>query len=390
MVVAVALVFTLVSGAPGDLQLDASVATLGRSRTLLPSRGPSTTTAEAMVMPRLAAGTAWSDVSAGVSYQPVLSAPDLTTSSTMDVLHVAEARGQLRLDGPWRLSGVAMGSRGTTDLLAESRRNPADLQTLTSTGTLTYRAVRGDLRLEGALDPRTSVVAAAGWFLDGGEDAASRAILPVQRGARAEGTLRWSATPLDRLDGRVAGTRADLLQRTTYLVEATGTWRRHLARTRDVWLGGGVVGADTQDPGTRRTRAYPALELGISDADPARGVSLQLVARTGAVIDRATGEAAPQLELVGSARWRLATAWALSTRTAAADSRLSAGDVRRLSAEHRLDWTATRSVVLGAGVFLDWQLAAAPGLPSVREGGVFVAAFADVTGHHPVRDGAAP
>ena len=390
MVVAMALVLTLVSGAPGDLQLDASVATLGRTRTLLPSRGPPTTTAEAMVMPRLAAGAAWPDVSAGVSYQPVLSAPDLTTSSTMDVLHVAEARGRLRLDGPWRLSGVATGSRGTTDLLAESRRNPTALQTLTTTETLTYRAARGDLRLEGALDPRTSVVAAAGWFLDGGEDAASRAILPVQRGARAEGTLRWSATPLDRLDGRVAGTRADLLQRTTYLVEATGTWRRHLARTRDVWLGGGVAGADTQDPGARRTRAYPAAELGISDADPARGVSLQLVARTGAVIDRATDEAAPQLEAVGSARWRLATAWALSTRAAAADSRLSAGDVRRLSAESRLDWTATRSVVLGAGVFLDWQLAAAPGLPSVREGGVFVAAFADVTGHHPVRDGAAP
>ena len=390
MVVAVALALTLVSGAPGDVQLDASVATLGRTRTLLPSSGPSTTIAEAMVMPRVAAGAAWPDVSAGVSYQPVLSAPDLTTSKTMEVLHVVEARSQLRLDGPWRLSGLATGSRGTTDLLAESRRSPADLKTLTTTGTLRYRTARGELRLEGALDPRTSVAAAAGWFLDGGEDAPSRALLPVQRGATAEGTLRWRATPLDRLDGRLAGMRADLLQRTTYLVEATETWRRHLARTRDVWLGGGVVGADTQDPSARRTRAYPAVELGFSDADPARRVALQLVARTGAVIDRATGEAAPQLEAVGSARWRLATAWALSTRAAAADSRLSAGDVRRLSAESRLDWAATRSVMLGAGLFLDWQLATAPGLPSVREGGVFVAAFADVTGHHPVRDGPAP
>jgi hypothetical protein len=123
--------------------------------------------------------------------------------------------------------------------------------------------------------------------------------------------------------------------------------------------------------------------------DPSRGVSRQLLARAGATIDRVTGEAAPQLEAVATSRWRLATAWALSARGAAARSVLSTGQVRRLSAESRLDWLATARVGLGAGLFLDWQLAGAPGLPSIQEGGVFVAAFADVTGHHPAR-GPAP
>ncbi len=387
---AVALAFALATGAPGDLQLDAAVGTLGRTRTTVPSAGPSSTVAEATVMPRVAAGIAGTELTAGLTYQPVLSAPDLTTRAAMDVLHAADARAELRLDPLWRLAGTAAAARGTTDLLTESRRSPTDLQTIPTTGTLTYRAARAELRLDGALDARTSVSTSAGWFLDGGEDAASRALVPVERGIRAEGALRWRATPLDRLDGRVAGTRATLLDRTTYLVEATTTWRRTLAATREVWVGGGAIGADTSDRGGTRARVFPAAELGLSQVSLPLRLSTQLLARAGATINRATGEAAPQLEAIGSARWQLATAWSLSGRGAVADARLSAGEVRRLSAETRLDWTATAHLLLGFGVFADWQLAAAPGLPSIREGGLFVAAAADTVAHHPPRQGAPP
>ncbi len=385
LAVAIALV------AAGDLQLDAGVATGARTRTALASGGPATTTAETTVEPRVGAALAGPDLGFAVGYHPLLRAPDLLTRGRFDVLHAADARAHLRLDPVWQLAALAAGARGRTDLLTESRRAPADIQTITTRQLIHYRSARADLRLEGAPDPRTTITASVGWLLDGGEDAASRALIPVERGVRGEGVLSWSATRRDRLQAHLNATGAEILDRTTAIGAITGTWRRRLTPRVEAWTGGGAIAAMMRDPTSgERREIIPSAELGIANTDARHEVAEELAVRLGATIDRATGAIARQLEAGATVGWAFARTWRLSGRGAAMWSRLSSGDVRRVSLETHLDWAALEHVTLGGGIYADWQRTASLGLPSFYEGGVFFSASAGTAGRGAARVGGAP
>jgi hypothetical protein len=372
-----AALIAVAAAAWGDLQLDAAVATGARTRTTLASGAPTTTAAEATVEPRVGAALAGPDLGVAVGYRPILRAPDLLTRDHFDVLHAADVRAQLRLDPIWQLTALAAGARGRTDLLSESRRAPADIETITTRQVVLYRSTSADLRLEGAPDPRTRIAASAGWFAGGGEDAASRALIPVERRVRGEGMLSWNATRRDRLVGRVDATGVEILDRKTAIAGITGTWRRQLTPQVEARMGGGAIGAVARDPaGADRRELFPSAELGIANADPRRALTEEFALRLGATIDRATGELAPQLEATATAGWAFARRWTLSGRGGATRSWLPSGDVSRVSIATHLGWVALEDVTLGGGVYADWQRTATPGVPSFYEGGVFVSASA--------------
>ncbi len=386
-----ALAIALALAAPGDLDLEAGVSSGGRTRTAAASGGSATTTAEATLAPRVSAALAGPDLGATVAYHPLLRAPELFTRSNVDVLQAGTMSARLRLDPAWQLAATAAGARGRTDLLTEGRRAPTNLETITTIQTLRYRSVRADVHLDGSPDARTTLTTSAGWFLDGGEDAASRAQFPVERGVRGEGVLSWSATRRDRLAARIDATGAELLGRTAGIAGLTGSWRRSLTPVVEGWAGGGAIGAVVRDPvAGQRGQVIPSAELGIARTDARHHLTAQVVARTGATIDRATGDVARQLETVATAGWGLARAWTLSAQGAATVVRLPSGDVRRLTAETHAVWAGIEHVTLGGGVYADWQRAAQPGLPSFYEGGLFVTVSADTAVRGPARDRPAP
>jgi hypothetical protein len=382
---AAALAIAMALAAPGELQLEAGVASVGRSRTTVQSGAPSTTNAEATLAPRISAALAGADASGALGYHPTLSTPDLLTRDEVSVLHAADARVQLRLDGPWQLGATAQGARGTTDMLTESRRVAGDLQTITARQQVRYRSARTDLRLEGSTDPRTRWTASAGWFTDGGEDAASRAAVPVERGVRGEAMLRWNATPRDLLGARLEAIGTEILDRTGAFAGLAGSWRRRLTPAFDGWVGGGALGTLDRRPGEDRRGIVPTAELGVSYAEARRDLYADVVTRLGAIIDRGTGDVARQLEAIGTARWAFAAAWTLSGSAAGNVVRTDPGDVRRVSLQTHLGWAATSHVTFGAGVYGDWQLAVAPGLPSFHEGGIFLMAAAETAARRPHR-----
>jgi hypothetical protein len=383
-VTAAPLALAVALAAPADLRLEAGVSSTGLARTTAQAGLPATSRAEALVTPWVAAALPGPDLGLAVAYRPILSDADVLSRRSLDVLHAGEARAQLRLAPPWRLSAAGNVARGTTDLLAEARRTPGELQTIPTTQLVSYRADRADLRLEGGLDPRTALEASAGWFLDGGEGPASRALVPVEEGLRARAGVRWNATPIDVLDGRAEGTRVQLLGLTDTLAEATAGWRRRVAPPLDAWARAGAIATLQRAPsGATRRGLLPALELGAGDGDPRRPLALLVVARAGAAVDRSTGYVGRQLEALGTARWRLAPLWTLSSRAGVSLIRLAAGDVRRVSAESRIEWRATPHLAVGAGLFGDWQLAAGPALPPIAEGGVLVALSADTVARGP-------
>jgi len=382
---AAALATALTLAARDDLQLEAGLLTVGRTRTSAPSGGPATTTTEAVLQPRVSAALTGPDVGVALAYRPRLFAPDLLGWDRPDVLHVADVRTTLRLDPAWGLAVVAEGARGTTDMLTESRRAAVpDLQTITTRQLVRYRSARADLRLDGGLGARTTLGASAGWFLDGGEDAPSRALVPIERGVRGDAALRFSATPRDQLEGRLDWTGTQLLARTTSLARLIGTWRRRVSPTLEAWAGGGAIGAVERQGGGTSRQVFPAAELGASDA--ARpNLSEELVARLGAYVDRGTGDVARQLEAVATVRWSFARAWSLSARGAAAARRTPAEEVRRVSFATFLAWAKVEHVTVGGGVYGDWQAVTATGLPSFYEGGLFLALSADTAAGAPPR-----
>jgi hypothetical protein len=223
-----------------------------------------------------------------------------------------------------------------------------------------------------------------GWFIGGGEDAASRALAPVERGVRAEGMLSWSATRRDRLVGHLDAIGAELLDRTTAIAAITGTWRRRFTPQVEGRMGGGALVGVMRDPASgERREIAPAAELGLANTDARRELFEDVAVRLGATIDRATGEVARQLEATAIAGWAFARRWTLSGRGGATWSWVPSGDVARVSLATQLGWAALEHVTLGGGVYADWQHTASPALPSFYEGGVFVSASAATAGRAP-------
>ncbi|GAO03661.1 TonB-dependent receptor [Anaeromyxobacter sp. PSR-1] len=392
MTAAAALALASLLAGAGELRLEPGLRLEGRGRQLSPRDGADDRTLEAFATPRAALlWLAAPRLRLGGSYAPRFRAPDLTRSSDVVLLHTGEARAELRPDAAWRLSAVASGERGTTDLLTESRTIGTELQTITTTRRLRYQAARAELGLEGRAGPRTELRVLAGAFLDGGEGAAAEATLPIQRGARAEATLTWALTRLDRLGLRLTGRGARLDRGpTSAIATADAIWRRRLARAVDAWAGGGVAGAYEDPRGDTASRdLLPSGEVGISHtpvapaapgaegeepvrATPTTALSTRLVVRLAPAIDRATGAADPQLEGTLDLTWPVTTRWSLSGAAVGAVARQSGSDTRRARLESQVQWAATSAVHLGLGVYASWQRAAVPSLPSFDESGAFL------------------
>jgi len=378
---------SLALGATGDLELELGVHGEGRTRTVAPRGGDSTTAAEAAASPRVGFALSGPDLALSGAYDARLSTPDLLTDQRLDVLHAAELRARLRASPEWRLTLLAAGALGTTDLLAENRRAAAaataaapatpaapGVTTLATTDVLHYRSARTELLAEGAPDGRTAVTANAGCFLDGGDGPRSRALLPTERGLLASAGMDWRATRLDRLGSRLSATALRFGEgQTAALAIVTGTWRRSLERALELWMGAGAIGAYQRQRGaSAQEELLPEAELGMQRGGARAADSEQLLARLDATVDRATGAVARQLEGSAIVRWVPATAWTLSGRGALAFTRQSLGSGRRGTGELRADWASVDGLLIGFGVYGDWQRTPAPAAPSFFEGGTFL------------------
>lgn len=386
----------------GELRLDAGLHLDGRGRVVSPHGGSADETLEALAMPHVAAEWILPDVRLAGSYAPRLRLPDLTRNTDLVVLHGAELRATTRPDAAWRLSAMARGERGTTDLLTESHQAGTELQTITTTSRLRYQAARGGLGLTGKLDARTALTLGAGAFVEGGDGPRAEAISPIQRGVRAEAGLGWIATRLDRLGLHFAalGTR---LERgpTSGVVSLDASWRRRFTRTVDGWLGAGAAGT-YEDPrgGVAERRLLPSGELGVSHTPPAPQptsgeegaparetpaprISSQAVVRLYPIIDRATGAVDPEVEASLRASWPVTPRWTLGANAIGAILRQSAGDSRLGRLEAQATWAANTWAHLGAGMYGSVQRATSPALPSFDEAGIYLSVDLDAPTQKP-------
>ncbi len=377
--------------AAGELRLDAGLHLDGSGRIISPGDGPEERTIEVGAVPRIAAEWIHPDFRLTGAYAPRLRVPDLTRRADLIVLHAADIGLTTRPDAAWRLHATARGELGTTDLLTESHQVGSELQTITTTSRLRYRAARGGLGLAGHLDPRTTLTLAAGAFVEGGDGPRAEVLSPLQRGVTAGAGLSWTASRLDRLGLQLSalGTRLDRGP-TSGTLTLDASWNRRFTRTVAGWAGAGVTGT-YEDPrgGVADRRLLPTAELGVSHTPPppestsgeegAPGreapslrISSQAVVRLSPVIDRATGAVDQQVEATLRAQWPITPRWSLGANAVGAVVQQSDGDSRRGRLEAQVTWAASTWAHLGAGVYGSVQRATTPLLPDFDEGGVYL------------------
>jgi len=372
--VAVAFAIAIAWAALGaDLRVDAGIRMEGRSRTNETRGLERVTTADVSTTARAALELVAPDFGLRALYTPTLRAPDVLTSTRPDVLHVAELRAQLRMLPTWSIVAAAAGQRGTTDLLAETRRRGTAPEAVPTTAQLRYASAGADVTLEGTADPRTTVRLTAGFSAGGGDDAASRALLPFERAVRAAAMVDWSATRRDVISAQGGAVAARFTgDREAGLALLTAGWRHQIDRTIAGRVRAGATASHDDTPSERARRTLvPSGEVGVAHAFERLHTAEDLAVRIGMAVDRVRGTVDPQLEAEASTRWSPTTTWSLAGRAVAALVRQDAGDARRGSLEVRVDWGVSRQTSVGLGLYGQWQRSPDPLLPSFVEGGAF-------------------
>jgi hypothetical protein len=395
---AAALALAALALGAGDVRLSAGLHLEGRGRLVSTVAGPDERTLEATAVPRL--GVEWfqPELRLDLGYAPRLRMPDLTRQADVTVLHALALGLATRIDRPWRFTASARGERGTTDLLTESRQAGAELQTITTTSRLRYRAARVDLGAAGRLDRRTELTLSAGAFAEGGEGARDEALHPLERGVRGEAGLSWIATRLDTLGLRLTALAARLERGPdSGVATLDASWRRRFTKTLAGWAGAGAAATyeDLRGAPVDR-RLLPTGELGVSHTPPPPPatseeegaprretpvfrVSSEAKLVLSPVIDRATGAVDQQLEATLRALWPFMPRWTLGASAVGGVVRQPEGDARRGRLEAQATWAARAWARLGAGIYGSAQRSRAPALPSFDEGGIYVSLELDAT-----------
>jgi hypothetical protein len=254
----------------------------------------------------------------------------------------------------------------------------SSVQLLANPVSVLYGSSRTDLTAQVSLSRRWLETSLLEYAAQGGLDAASRAILPLVFGPRAEATLRWTATRIDAFETKIAGAHSDaspgpcfnalltplpagtICEPTGDTLQLTETWRPTLSRHTEAWLGAGaaVVAARLYPAAPFDDATYPAVLAGFqyrSSVETLRTV-LRLDAqlapivdlRTGIVDDRAQGTLTLQLPLHD------VTATGALSGTRSVESLLSE-PVESVQGSFEIAFRVDPELSVGAGARYAWQ-----------------------------------
>jgi hypothetical protein len=367
-------VLCLVGAADDRVQLELRLDGEARTQSVATRDTRPRTRGSAEAIPNVALALGGPGLRLSLAYHPLLSTPDLFGGADLAVLHRLDARAETRVDRTWRAAALAAGSYGESDPVTDLWREVARLsQPIPTTATFRRFSAQGGLGVSAATSRRTTATLEARGFASGGTDAASRVLLPVQRGVSLDGALTWSASRRDSLALQLAATAARLAEATATSAVAVvfGTWHHRLARPLDSWAGLGVATTVEDRPGDVRRTVRPAAELGVAHTLERAGLSERLVLRAEPSIDRFSNSVDERLAASGSVDWAASRRWSLGAR-ARAERVLASAPTTLGGLEVRGGWRATERASLSAGFWGQWQHLERSELPSFFEGGTFL------------------
>lgn len=371
----VAAVVAMTPSEPGSF-VELGVRTETRSRVSRATALGTETALDVEVVPSVRLDVRGRTLAFSASYDPRLLATDLEEDGRVQVLHRAELAGTAYVTPVWRLRAAARGERGARELVQLVAPAAGGIDPVRTFSLLETEGGELALAAYGEPSPRWRLEASATGRIDGGADASSRALLPLQRTAIGTGALSWFATPRDALGVAGAASVAALEGGgRARIASGLATWRHALDRTWDLRLGAGAAWSETDRAGqpgdSTRSAVGEAALAGLGDEGRLRG---QLAIRFAPAVHRLTGDVDQRteasLDLEGAITPRLGVggnAWGAFIPRAGEDRALLGG------AAVRATWRVDRTLTLTGGLFgqLQRDPLVAPGVQ--RQLGSFVA-----------------
>jgi hypothetical protein len=351
-------------GVVGEIGMSAEA----RSRSLRSGGSPWHHALELALAPAAALQAERGEAGATARYAPRLVAPDLRTGATPVAVHDLRLEGRLVVEPRLRLAVRAGGFAGTTSLLDEAWRSGLRGAVPTAERLGCFE-VRLGAAAAATLDPTTSLGATVEWTRGGGLARADRRLLPRQEALQVDATLRWRASPLDRLDVSLSAgqTRLEAAGRAT-LATLSAAWRRRLLPGLEAWAGAGatlVVADELHRPA--ETRAAPVGELGLEHAAAGLAFSQRLLLRAAPAVDRLQGTVDPRQALEYGAALGALPGWRLSARASAAVTTTDLGAEPVALGELRLERRLAGELLAWVAILGARQRVADPARPSFTE-----------------------
>jgi hypothetical protein len=388
----------------GVTRYTAGVSVLGRYYTDLEAVQPLSTTA-LEVEPRLGLEQEGATTLFRIAYHPRL--VTIATSLPPQFFNQGSLSLALRPDPTLRVTGSAGGCYGTNDFRvqyalacgAAALAPVAGPQPIPQVPTVKYMSASGALAFESRPSPRIAVSGTASYLAQGGADAPTRMVLPLQHGPSLLAALEWNASRDDALTSSLSGSYYTFLREAptsgasglavnAWVSQLVGGWQHAAGRGGQLRLGVGVgLTGDASDLAhlvLRRTSAVG--ELGFQQVfgtpGDTRAVLLGVGARVTPFVDFTSGLAYERAEASASLAWPIGREWRLDASCAAGVG---------LDGVQRGQWTAT-AVVSATWIAARWvqlstglnglRQAAGPDFTasSLRQVGFFVGATFAQTG----------
>jgi hypothetical protein len=354
-----------------------------------------------------------------VAYFPRLVA--IAASPPPRFLNQASLSLALRPDPTLRLTGSASGCYGTNDFRVQyalacgapvlAPGAVAGPQPIPLVSTIRYMSASGALGFESRPAARIAVSGTLSYLVQGGADAPTRALLPLQRGPSFLAALEWAAGRNDALATSISGSYYAFLREalapganepatSAWISQVVEVWQHVVGRGGRLRLGLGLgVAGDANDLprlvlrtasavgevglqqafGRREDERPPPREVDTPGAAPgpwAMEIVLNAGARVAPFVDFTSGLAYERADAFAGLGWPLDRDWRLDASFAAGVA-LDGAQRGQATATAQLSstWTAARWVRLSTGLNGLWQRAGADvATSSVRQVGFFLGA----------------
>jgi hypothetical protein len=321
--------------------------------------------------PRLGAALREQSFDAAIGYYPGLRLTE--PGEFLSILHRASLDLSWRASPRTRLTANAGGSYGTTDLLTQGAISSADstsapAQAVPRLTTLRYVSAAGTLQLAAPISKHVDATVAVSAFAEGGGDSGAEDALPLQKGGRAQGDVKWTATSRDVLDTAIEATVSTFSTgQQDRMLRAAQSWRHALSgsgfRTTgrstvsrwDAWVTAGA--ALSEQRGDVAGRAVLATgEVGVNGKIHIPQIEGSTSVALTPVLDRITAEIYRRATVSASAWWRPWPDWTLRVGGSGGVAIEGPQHGARVAAgEARLTWNSTRTWEIGGGMRTFWQ-----------------------------------